>query len=76
MSVEIRLSGIDRENKTVIAEAYNGNAKLFKSPMKYKQETKKNFESILKKELKAFSSAAWGGRGFHIVYLFKLEGEQ
>ncbi|MCK4077530.1 MULTISPECIES: hypothetical protein [Acinetobacter] len=70
MSVEVRISSIDRDNKTVIVEAYNGNSKIFRSPMKYKQETKKNFESILKKELKAFSSAVWGGaRVSHSLFI-------
>jgi hypothetical protein len=76
MSIEIKLSDINRDDKTVIVEAFNGNKKIFKSPMKYKQETKKSFESILKKELKAFSAACWAGRGFYITYLFRLEGEK
>lgn len=73
MGVSVHVTSIDKENKTVIVEAYNGTQKVFKSPMKYKTQTRKHIESVLRKELKAFDKPIWGG--FDICFLCRIGDE-
>lgn len=72
MSVSVHVSNIDREAKSLIIEAFDSkNRRIFKSPMKYKLETRKHVESVLRKELKVFDKPIGGG--FHIVYHCQME---
>lgn len=64
MSVQVIVQSIT--GKIAIVEAYNGDKKIFKSPMDCKSTTKSAIEKQLKKELRAFDSHAWGG--FHITF--------
>lgn len=70
MSVEVQITAIDRQNRTVTVEVYQDSRRILKSSMPYKTETKANIESLLKKELKNFNRPSWGG--MEIVFMCRL----
>lgn len=70
MSVQVRVTEINRQKMQVTVEAYKGESKIFKSSMPYKIETKAHIESILNKELKKFNNATWGGMS--IVFMCRI----
>ncbi|ENV60405.1 hypothetical protein [Acinetobacter soli] len=71
MTVQVRVTEIDRSKKQLIVEAYKGDQKIFKSSMPYKIETRTHIETLLKKELKKFNNATWGGMS--VVFLCRIE---
>lgn len=70
MNVDVQVTAIDRQARTVTVEAYQDARRIFKSPMPYKTETRASIESSLRKELKNFNRPSWGG--MNIVFMCRI----
>lgn len=71
MTVTVKVLSISGLTVTVEAIDNKTGNRIVKTPIRIKTATKKNIESVLKKELKAFNSAVW--QGFNIEFLVNIE---
>ncbi|MCU4521965.1 hypothetical protein [Acinetobacter ursingii] len=68
MTVQAQITEVNFANRTVTVEAFQNGKKILKSPMRYQRFTKKDIESQIRKELKAYDGPLWGGAFGRIQY--------
>lgn len=72
MTVQAQITEVNFANRTVTVEAFQNGKKILKSPMRYQRFTKKDIESQIREELKAYDGPLWGG--LSVVFNIRIDG--